>query len=159
MARTTGDKQPELPPQRRGWVGPVGRDSGQVGAGAFAKAGFSDPTLVLRWTEIAGPEVARLCQPLRFNEGPSGGVLTLRAAPGAALFLGHETRSLCQRINSYLGRTVVSQLKFSQGALIPRPTAPKPGKPPVDLPPSDPSRAYDGPEGLANALRELARRR
>jgi hypothetical protein len=137
----------------------IGADAGMVGGTAFARAGFSDPTLVLRWSEIAGPEVARLAQPLKFSEGPSGGTLTLRAAPGAALFLAHEKRTLCERINAYLGRPAVSQLKFSQGALLPRPPAPKPGKPAHPLPPDDPSRRYHGPEGLARALQALARRR
>jgi hypothetical protein len=157
MARSSRDTQEE-PPQRRNRITPVGADTG-IAASAFARAGFSDPTLVLRWNEIAGPEMARLCQPLKFAEGPSGGTLTLRAAPGAALFLGHEKRVLCERINSYLGRPVVAQVKFSQGApLTPRAPVPK-QKPAGPLPPSDPSRRYDGPEGLAKALQALARRR
>lgn len=137
----------------------VGADAGTVAAAAFIRSGFSDPTLVLRWSEIAGPEVARLAQPLKFSEGPSGGTLTLRATPGAALFLSHEKRALCERINAYLGRPAVSQLKFSQGALLARPPAPKPEKAAGPLPPGDPSRRYQGPEGLARALQALARRR
>ena len=100
----------------------------------------------------------RLAQP-RNSEGPHGGVLTRKAEPGAALFLQHETRPLCERINAYLGRPAVSQLKFSQGALLPRPPAPKPSKPAGPLPPADPSRRYQGPEGLTKALQALARRR
>ena len=96
---------------------------------------------------------------MKFAEGPSGGTLTLRAVPGAALFLSHEKRSLCERINAYLGRPAVSQLKFSQGPLLPRPPGPKPEKPAGPLPPGDPSRRYQGPEGLARALQALARRR
>jgi hypothetical protein len=156
MARTPEETQP---PPRYNRTRVIGADAGMVGGTAFARAGFSDPTLVLRWSEIAGPEVARLAQPLKFSEGPSGGTLTLRAAPGAALFLSHEKRTLCERINAYLGRPAVSQLKFSQGALLPRPPAPKPGKPAHPLPPDDPSRRYHGPEGLARALQALARRR
>ena len=137
----------------------IGADAGTVAGAAFARAGFSDPSLVLRWNEIAGPEVARLAQPLKFAEGPSGGTLTLRALPGAALFLAHEKRALCERINAYLGRQAVAQIKFSQGALSPRPPSPKPQKPAHALPLSDPSRRYEGPEGLAKALQALARRR
>ena len=130
-----------------------------MAAAAFARAGFSDPTLVLRWNDIAGPEMARLAQPLKFAEGPSGGTLTLRAAPGAALFLGHEQRAICERINAYLGRPAVVQVKFSQGApLTPPPPTPR-QKPAGPLPPSDPSRRYQGPEDLAKALQALARRR
>ena len=75
---------------------------------AFVRAGFVDPTLVLRWEEIAGSETAALAQPIKLSEGPSGGVLTLKAEPGAALFLQHESRSLCERINAYLGRPAVA---------------------------------------------------
>jgi hypothetical protein len=126
---------------------------------AFVRAGFTDPALVLRWNEIAGPEVARLAQPEKLAEGPSGGTLTLRAVPGAALFLSHEKRSLCERINAYLGRAAVAQIKFSQGVLLPRPAAAKAEKKAGPLPPNDPSRRYQGPEGLAKALQALARRR
>ena len=126
---------------------------------AFVRAGFTDPALVLRWNEIAGPDVARLAQPVKLAEGPSGGTLTLRAVPGAALFLSHEKRSLCERINAYLGRPAVAQIKFSQGALLQRPAATKDEKKAGPLPPNDPSRRYQGPEGLAKALQALARRR
>jgi len=159
MARTPKETQ-DAAPERRNRVNAIGLDAKSAGAFAFVRAGFSDPSLVLRWTEIAGPAVARLAQPLKFTEGPGGGTLTLRTAPGAALFLSHEKRSLCARINSYLGREAVVQLKFSQGGPW-RPPAPepKPQKPPGRLPPDDPSRRYRGPEGLAKALQALARRR
>ena len=156
MARTPEETQP---PQRYNRTRVVGPETTMAGATAFARAGFSDPTLVLRWNDIAGPEVARLAQPLKFSDGPSGGTLTLRATPGAALFLAHEKRSLCERINAYLGRPAVAQLKFSQGALPARAPAPPKQKAAGPLPPDDPSRRYEGPEGLARALQALARRR
>jgi hypothetical protein len=163
MARTPKDIQAkdgqEAAPQRRNRPMPISAEARTSASAAFVRAGFSDPTLVLRWSEIAGPEVARLAQPLKLADGPSGGTLTLRAAPGAALFLAHEKRSLCERINAYLGRQAVSQLKFSQGVLPVRPPPPKPQKPAGPLPPSDPSRRYQGPDGLAKALQALARRR
>ncbi len=133
-------------------------DAGSVANTAFLRAGFTDPTLVLRWQEIAGSEVARLAQPLKFSDGPSGGILTLRATPGAALFLAHEKRPLCDRINAYLGRPAVTQLKFSQGAFLPPPPKPPRPKPACPLPPGDPSSRYQGPEGLAKALQALALR-
>jgi hypothetical protein len=158
MARTPFETQ-EAKSERHNWPTVVGADAGTLGVTAFVRAGFSDPTLVLRWSEIAGAEVARLAQPIKFSEGPRGGTLTLRAVPGAAVFLSHETRSLCERINAYLGRPAVAQLKFSQGALLPRAPIHKTEKKAGPLPPSDPSRRYQGPEGLAKALQALARRR
>lgn len=165
MARTPADAQSqsdahaqEAPARHRRAV-PVATDASAVGAAAFARAGFSDASLILRWRDIAGPEVARLAQPVKLANGPSGGTLTLRAVPGAALFLSHEKRALCERINAFLGRPAVSQIRFSQGAPMGLP-APRPRqKPPGPLWPSDPSCCYQGPEGLARALQALARRR
>jgi hypothetical protein len=163
MARTPPKKQseiqPDAPPQRRGWITPVSADAGIAAAAAFARAGFRDPALVLRWREIAGDAVARIAQPLKLADGPSGGTLTLRAAPAAALFLGHEKRALCERINAYLGFEAVVQIKFSQGAPLVRPPLPRPNKPAGPMPAADPSLRYHGPDGLAEALQALARRR
>ena len=156
MIKTAPDGQPK----RRNWVGPLAPDAAAAGESAFARAGFADPTLVLNWDAIAGPETARLARPLRLSQGPSGGVLTLKAEPGAAVFLQHDTRSLCERINAYLGRPAVARLKFVEGALAPRPQTPPRRPPPEgDLPPSDPAQNYSGPDGLREALRKLARAR
>jgi hypothetical protein len=147
----------ETQPLRRGRAAAIGRDAGQTGSGAFARMGFADPALVLRWREIAGPEVARLCQPLRFSEGPGGGTLTLKALPGAALFLGHETRTLTARINHYLGRPAVARLKFVQGAFRLPPAAPLVRRAASAVKEKDPANTYAGPEQLKAALLHLAR--
>ncbi|MDE1939415.1 MAG: DUF721 domain-containing protein [Alphaproteobacteria bacterium] len=155
MARSGKAEQGE----RRNWVSPLAPNATTVAHSAFARAGFSDPTLVLRWEEIAGPETARLARPIRFSQGPNGGVLTLKAEPGAALFLQHETRPLCERINAYLGHPAVARLRFVQGPLAVRP-APPPLRPsPASIPPTDPILKYKGPDGLRAALQDLARAR
>lgn len=147
----------ETQPVRRNRAAAIGRDAGMAGGGTFARMGFTDPSLVLRWRDIAGPEVARLCQPLRFSEGAGGGTLTLKALPGAALFLSHETRSLTSRINQFLGRPAVARLKFVQGGfLTPAPT-PRLRKPAQSLSESDPANTYAGPDNLKLALQHLAR--
>lgn len=147
------------PPQRRNRVSPVSADAGPLGQAAFARAGFADPTLVLHWDEIAGPETARLARPLRLSQGPHGGQLTLLAEPGAAVFLQHETRTLCARINTFLGRPAVARLKFVQGSLTQRPPPERLSKPAETLALSDPARHYQGPEGVREALWRLARAR
>jgi hypothetical protein len=165
MARTPAEiqsksNQAEPPPQRHNRPTVIGMDASFAGASAFVRAGFRDPTLVLRWSEIAGPAVARLAQPLKLSEGPAGGTLTLRSSPGSALFLAHEKRTLCERINAYLGREAVVQIKFLQSARpMTHSPAPHPQKKQGALPPGDPSSRYQGPEGLAKALQALARRR
>jgi hypothetical protein len=86
-------------------------------------------------------------------------VLTLKAEPAAALFLQHESRALCARINSYLGRIAVVRLRFVQGTLaeLPPPLSRLPEA--VEPAPSDPARRWQGPPPLGEALLNLARQR
>lgn len=159
MARTPSQKQsskaPGEAPARRGRAAPVASDAGPAASAAFIRAGFADASLVLRWTEVAGPEIARIARPLKFNE--AGGVLTLLAEPGAALFLGHDARALAGRINAYLGREAVTRVKFVQGTLSPVPPPPRVVKPASAAEPGDPVHNYRGPETLKIALQSLAR--
>jgi hypothetical protein len=157
MAQSKPDEQPE--PQRRGRAGAVGGDATLAARSAFARAGFSDPSLILRWPEIAGAETARLARPVRLAETASGGMLTLKAEPAAALFLQHESRALCARINSYLGRVAVVRLRFVQGSLIELPLPPPRRPKAVEPAPSDPARRWQGPPLLGEALLNLARQR
>jgi len=164
MARTPFVKQSDSPADkqeftRRNRIGVIAAEAGPAAMAAFTRAGFTDASLVLHWGEIVGPEVARLAQPLRFSAGPQGGILTLRAAPGAALFLAHEKRTLAERINAYLGRPAVAQIKYIQGALTARPVQKNVEKKPGPLPAGDPTHTLRGPDGLKAALEALARRR
>jgi hypothetical protein len=148
-------KEPFDPPPRRGRAQSVASDVTLAGHAAFARAGFNDPTLVLRWSEIAGPEIAHIARPLKFSE--ASGVLTLLAEPGAALFLGHDARMLASRVNAFLGRNAVARIKFVQGMLTPLPVPVRPPKPEGAPAPRDPVHNYRGPESLKNALLSLAR--
>jgi hypothetical protein len=150
----------QLPPEpgvRRNRIAPVGPDAGQIGRVAFDRAGFQDHTLVLRWEEIVGQDVARLAQPLKLSEGPAGGVLTLLADPGAAVFLQHESRVLCGRINAYLGRPAVARLRFVPAPLSPRLPARPPSRLTPEIAPGDPALTFAGPDNLRDALIRLAR--
>jgi hypothetical protein len=160
MKQDQKSDQPELPlPPRRNRTASVGRDAAALGSGIFARAGFRNPTLVTRWADIVGPEVARICQPVKLSEGASGGVLTLKAEPGASLFLQHESRLLCEKINAYLGHSAVVRLRFVQGPLATRPAPRTRRKARGDVGPDDPALAYNGPEGLKSALLALAKTR
>jgi hypothetical protein len=154
-ANAQTDAQADLPPIRHNRASSVGQDAGPVAAAAFARAGFADPSLVLRWPEIAGAEVARIARPVRFST--KDGVLTLLAEPGAALFLGHESRALMSRINTWAGRIAVSRIKFVQGRLSLAPLLPAPPRPAKILNSSDPSIGYKGPDKVRAALQSLAR--
>ncbi len=136
----------------------IGR-AGDFAAQAFARAGFRDPTLVLRWREIVGPEIANFAQPLRLAEGSAGGVLTLKAEPAAAVFLQHETRSLCARINDYLGRPAVVRLRFVKGEIEARAKPVARLRPAAQPTSGDPVLNFAGPDRLKASLVNLARAR
>ena len=156
MAQAKDEKQPQTPPPRRNRVAPIGGEAGFAGASAFAKAGFADPILVLRWPEIVGAKTARLATPLRFSESAQGGVLTLKTEPGGAVFLAHESPMLIARINSWLGRPAVARLRYVQSALSSRPK-PQPPRPTLGpLPENDPAQRFSGPEALKTAILRLA---
>jgi hypothetical protein len=158
----TQDETEKHSPQeisRRNRAEAVARGAGAIAASAFERAGFRDPTLIVRWAEIVGPEVARFARPLRLSEGAAGGVLTLKAEPGASIFLQHEARTLCERINSYLGRAAIARLRFVQGEIAARQELPRLNRRPAEMAPGDPARAFHGPERLRDALVNLARAR
>jgi len=159
MARSETGKQ-GTPDEtvRRNRTEPLGRSNSFAGQ-AFARAGFTDPTLVLRWADIVGPDVARVAEPFKLSEGPSGGTLTLRAEPAASLFLLHQTRSLCERINAFLGRPAVAKLRFVSAALADRAEPQRLRRPPKEAPAGDPARDFTGSDQLRTALLDLARAR
>jgi hypothetical protein len=157
MARSETRKQ-EIAEERRNRTEAISRSSA-IGSAAFARAGFADPTLILRWPDIAGPDIARFAEPLKLSEGPSGGVLTLRAEPAASVFLQHQTRALCDRINAFLGRPAVAKLRFVNGAVTAPPESPRRPKLPDQPQQGDPATHFAGSEDLKAALLNLARAR
>lgn len=155
--RTTQQPQTnaDAEPVRRGRIDAVSSDSMSVGMAGFVRAGFSNPALVLRWRDIVGPEIARVTLPVKL----SGGVLTLKAEPGAAVFLQYETRTLAARINDFLGKTAVTKLKFVQAPLAPEPSQPLRRRYADHVSPDDPVARYGGTDDLRDALIRLARAR
>ena len=123
----------ELLPRRRGWPHPASEGAQPWTAGAFARAGFLDPSLVLRWAEIVGEDVAHVATPVKMQADPQGAVLTLKCEPGAVVLLQHETRTLLQRINGYVGAKRITRLKLVSGQLgggLDVPAHPKAGRAP-----------------------------
>ncbi len=157
MARSETRKQ-ETAEERRNRTEAISRSTG-VGGAAFMRAGFADPTLVLRWPEIVGPDIARFAEPLKLTDGPSGGTLTLRAEPAASVFLQHQTRALCDRINAFLGRPAVAKLRFVNGAVTAPPEPLRRRSLPAQPPQGDPATQFEGSEDLKTALIALARAR
>ena len=136
---------------RYNWVRAASESALAEAGGAFARAGFPDSTLLLRWAEIAGPAVARLCRPVKWQEGESGATLTLKCEAGATVLMQHQTRELIHRLNAYAGSNRIARLKLVAGKLTETPEPPNHPAPLAEPPPDAP--------GLPDALDRLARLR
>ena len=95
---------------------------------AFARHGFAQAELVGRWPEIVGGELSGVSEPERIkwprgaaeNARKTGGTLVIRAAPGRALELQHESPLIIERINRFLGFGAIDTVKIIQAATWPQ---------------------------------------
>jgi hypothetical protein len=91
---------------------------------AYAKQGFAARELVTRWAEIAGPEIAAHCEPLKIQwprpvEGQpqEPATLVLRVEGPMALEIQHSSDILLQRVNRFFGWSAVGRLALRQAPL------------------------------------------
>src|SRR5881398_456050 len=83
---------------------------GDVFSEAYAKQGFAARELVIRWAEIAGPEIAAHSEPLKIQwprpvEGQpqQAATLVLRVEGPAALEIQHKSDVILERVNRFFG--------------------------------------------------------
>ena len=91
---------------------------------AYAKQGFAARELVTRWTEIAGPDVARHAEPLKMQwprpvEGQpqEPATLVLRVEGPTALEIQHKSDVILERVNRFFGWHAVGRLALRQAPL------------------------------------------
>ncbi len=94
---------------------------------AYAKQGFAARELVTRWAEIAGPEIAAHCEPLKIQwprpvEGQpqQPATLVLRVEGPMALEIQHSSDVILQRVNRFFGWSAVGRLALRQAPLARR---------------------------------------
>jgi hypothetical protein len=121
---------------------------GDVYAAAFAKQGFASRELVTRWREIAGPEIAEHCEPIRINWPPpiegkpsEAATLVLRVEGPVAIEIQHSSDAIIARVNRFFGWNAIGRIALRQAPLS-RPPARRTG------------RTHD-PLAVAEAAREL----
>lgn len=69
-------------------------------------------TVVARWEDIAGPELARRCEPIRI----AGGTLVVQAVDQTwATQLKYMTSHLVERTNEVVGRELVREVRITVG--------------------------------------------
>ena len=117
MTETAKSPSPQAPGKKRRASRAAGERIVDHASAIFLRAGFKDPGFLLHWPAIAGAHIARLAQPVKWQESAAGAVVTLRCEPGAAVLLQHETRALVEKCNAYLGSGRIARLKLVPGAL------------------------------------------
>jgi hypothetical protein len=91
---------------------------------AYKRQGFAARELVTRWAEIAGPEFATHCEPLKMQwprpvEGQpqEPATLVLRVEGPMALEIQHASDIILERVNRFFGWSAVGRLALRQGPL------------------------------------------
>ncbi len=163
MAEDTDTRPPKgkAPRTARGFVRAGGLIEPQMRTAA-AKRGFAQARLRALWPEIAGPEFAAVCAPLRLARarGPAGGLLTVAVAGAHAPQLQMLLPLLRERVNAALGPGTVGRIQltqaghgFAEPAVGFEPETP----PPPELGPLEGELSSIGDGELRAALETLAR--
>src|SRR3982750_2711586 len=91
---------------------------------AYAKQGFAARELVTRWADIAGPDIAKCCEPLKMQwprpvEGQpqEPATLVLRVEGPMALEIQHSSDVILERVNRFFGWSAVGKLALRQAPL------------------------------------------
>ena len=86
------------------------------------KFGFHELHIFEHWSDIVGADVAKDCMPLKISRGrgrQSGATLTIKVAGYRSLELQHMLPQIADRLNQFLGGTVINRIRLVQGP-IPR---------------------------------------
>lgn len=85
---------------------------------AGAARGFADRRLIAEWPSIAGPEIARLCQPVeishRGKQARLGATLVVTAPGALAPEVSHMAERIVERVNAVYGYRAVTRLRVVQ---------------------------------------------
>ena len=109
---------------------------GGVFSDVYARQGFAARELVTRWATIAGPDIARVAEPLKIQWSPpvdgqpqKPATLVLRVEGPMALEIQHMSDVILQRVNRFLGCNAVGKLALRQAPLSQPPARKSPKAP------------------------------
>ena len=136
--KNTGTKNKGINPSaaRTRWAKPLGTTLDRLTKPMLGRKGFTHATIVTKWPEIVGENVARYTAPEKIvfsRAGVSGGTLHLRCETSAyAAELMHQEPMILDRINTFFGYQAVVRIQLVQGPL-PRKIGRKQTSPPRPL--------------------------
>lgn len=124
------------PVRRRKGPESLARSVAAITRPVFGRRGLAEGSIVTRWPEIAGADVARRCIPegIAFPPGQrQNGTLQIRVDGGpAAVELQHLSPILIERVNGYFGYPAVERIRLVQGPVPRRHHRPAPVSRPLD---------------------------
>ncbi len=118
MARKPSDKSSAPPVRRHRGFEAAGGLLGSHLRQAVEKRGFAIARLLTHWTEVAGPEIAPLCRPVKIghSKGAMGGTLTLLTTGAAGPMLQMQLPALRERVNACYGYNAITRITLTQTA-------------------------------------------
>lgn len=80
--------------------------------------GFAISRLLTHWAEIAGPDIAAQCRPVKvgYSKGGLGGTLTLLTTGAAGPMLQMQLPALRERVNACYGYNAIARIHLTQTA-------------------------------------------
>ncbi len=80
--------------------------------------GFAVTRLLTHWPEIAGPDLAPLCRPVKvsYAQGGFGATLTLLASGAAAPLVQMQLDRLRDKVNAIYGYAAIARIRLTQTA-------------------------------------------
>ena len=157
--------RPHARPHARFGAVPVGRLAALVAAPAFERHGPGHGQIAAAWTEIVGPELARVSRPSRLTwprtatsnrdrRGQGGATLTIEVDGPRAVELQHAAPHVLEAVNTLFGYRAVSRLRLVQGS--PSRLRRRPPRQPIAVAPGDEMPGFRSP-ALASAFARLRR--
>jgi hypothetical protein len=105
---------------------PLARFAAGLIADLARRTRFMDPEIAGRWTELAGPELSKLCRPGRLTGGPSGRTLEVIVPHGAAAAsVEFAAQTLKRRLNGYFGPNAIERIAILQAPALTSDTKPR----------------------------------
>ncbi len=116
---------------------PLAAFVGKCLADTFAQRGFAATEIVTHWPDIAGPDIAIHCEPIKI-EWPrrrdtayaDTATLVLRVDGPTAIEIQHQAAVIIARVNSFFGWPAIGRIALRQAPLKRR--RPRPAPPPLD---------------------------
>jgi hypothetical protein len=108
---------------------PLANLVGKCLAGTFAQRGFAASEIVTHWADIAGPDIASHCEPVKIewprrreaaDDDPA--TLVLRVEGPCAIEIQHQTAVIIARVNRFFGWPAIGRIALRQAPLMRRKT-------------------------------------